>query len=57
MKVCAEHLAELEQWAIDQVGETIPWCGTCYPASDVSRPAEPEKPCPDCFEVHNGECL
>ena len=32
VKVCADHLAELEQWAIDQVGRPIPPCGTCHPA-------------------------
>jgi hypothetical protein len=38
VKVCAEHLAELEQWAIDQVGEPIPPCGTCHPARDAVQP-------------------
>lgn len=40
VKVCAEHLAELEQWAIDHVGEPIPRCGTCHPA----RHAAPSVP-------------
>jgi hypothetical protein len=31
VKVCAEHLAELGQWAINQVGEPIPPCGSCHP--------------------------
>ncbi|MCW2690930.1 MAG: hypothetical protein JWR37_5820, partial [Mycobacterium sp.] len=38
VKVCAEHLAELEQWAIDQVGEPIPRCGSCHPARHAVRP-------------------
>jgi hypothetical protein len=39
VKVCAEHLAELEQWAINQVGEPIPPCGTCHPARHAVQPA------------------
>jgi hypothetical protein len=31
VKICAEQLAELEQWAIDQVGEPIRRCGICHP--------------------------
>jgi uncharacterized protein YggE len=31
VKVCAELLAELDRWAIDQVGEVIVRCGTCRP--------------------------
>jgi hypothetical protein len=31
VKVCAEQLAELEQRAIDQVGEPIRRCGICHP--------------------------
>lgn len=38
VKVCAEHLAELEQWAIDQVGEPIPRCGSCHPVRHAVRP-------------------
>jgi hypothetical protein len=38
VKVCAEQLAELERWAIDQVGEPIQPCGTCHPARDAVRP-------------------
>ena len=38
MKVCAEHLAEIEQWAIDRVGEPIRRCGTCHPAQGAVRP-------------------
>jgi hypothetical protein len=38
VKVCAQHLAELDQWAIDQVGEPIMRCGTCHPAGDAVPP-------------------
>jgi hypothetical protein len=38
VKVCAEHLAEVEQWAINQVGEPIRRCGTCHPARPALRP-------------------
>jgi hypothetical protein len=31
VKVCAEHLADLEQWATDNVHEPIAPCGTCNP--------------------------
>src|SRR3954469_15286129 len=37
VKVCAEHLAELEQWAIDQVGEPIRRCGSCQPTRHPER--------------------
>jgi TPR repeat protein len=39
VKYCAEHLAELDQWAISNVGEPIRRCGTCHPASDVVKPS------------------
>jgi hypothetical protein len=38
VKVCAEHLAELEQWERDQVGRAIRRCGTCHSARDAVRP-------------------
>ncbi|WP_205876832.1 hypothetical protein [Mycobacterium camsae] len=38
VKVCAQHIAELEQWASDQVGQPIPSCGTCQPARDAVQP-------------------
>lgn len=41
VKVCAEQLAELEQWAIDEVGEPIRRCGTCSPTRDAVRPVRP----------------
>src|SRR5262245_45567330 len=39
VKVCAEHLAELEQWANDTVGQPISPCGTCRPGSGAVQPA------------------
>jgi hypothetical protein len=37
VKVCAEQLAGLEQWATDQVGQPIPPCGTCHPTRHTAR--------------------
>ncbi len=44
VKVCAEHLAELDQWAVDQVGNPIAPCGTCHPASDSHSPSSIQPP-------------
>ena len=33
VKICADGLAELEQWANDQVGEPIRPCGICRPVT------------------------
>jgi hypothetical protein len=60
VKVCAEQLAELEQWAIDQVGEPIWRCGTCHPARDALRSISTKRtertvarPVPEGrFEIH-----
>jgi hypothetical protein len=38
VKICAEHLGELEQWAFDQVGQSIPRCGSCHPSRPAGRP-------------------
>ncbi|GFM17222.1 uncharacterized protein PO1_contig-015-2 [Mycobacterium sp. PO1] len=38
VKVCAEDLAELEQWAIEILGQPISPCGTCRPASGGGQP-------------------
>ncbi|WP_156685609.1 hypothetical protein [Mycobacterium sp. Marseille-P9652] len=43
VKVCAEQLAELEQWAIDQVGQPIPPCGICRPASAAGQHTFPKQ--------------
>lgn len=32
VKVCAQSIAELENWTEDHVGKPIPTCGTCDPA-------------------------
>lgn len=37
VKVCAEHLPELEQWAIAHVGERIAPCGRCQPDGVVAQ--------------------
>jgi hypothetical protein len=37
VKICAEHVPELEQWAIEQVGKPIPPCGVCHPARHPAR--------------------
>jgi hypothetical protein len=38
VKVCAERVAELDKWANNRVGESIPRCGICHPARHVVRP-------------------
>jgi hypothetical protein len=38
VKVCAEQLAEPDQWASDQVGGPIPRCQTCHPARHPAQP-------------------
>jgi|GEM_PF-833573 hypothetical protein len=54
VKVCADHLVELDQWATNQVGEPIARCGTCHPATAVpaitqtEQAAAPEGRC----EIH-----
>ncbi len=46
VKVCAEFRADVEQWAVETVGQSIDPCGTCCPPSGVgarsaaTRPAE-----------------
>lgn len=41
VKVCAEHLIELEQWASEHAEEPIPACGICHSAHTV-RPTAPQ---------------
>ncbi len=36
VKVCADELADLEQWATNHAGGPIRWCATCHPARDSS---------------------
>lgn len=60
VKVCAERLAELEGWAINKVGQPIPPCGVCHPASEAGLHTSPKQaeqapppPTPDGrFQVH-----
>lgn len=33
VKICADQLAELEQWATDDLRQLIPPCGTCHPGT------------------------
>lgn len=33
VKICAEQLAELDQWAVEQMRQPIARCGTCHPDS------------------------
>jgi hypothetical protein len=39
VKVCAEQLIDLDQWAANEVGEAIVRCGTCHPASAAVQPS------------------
>lgn len=36
VKVCAQHLVELDRWAIDHVAKPVPPCGICQPASSAA---------------------
>jgi hypothetical protein len=38
VKVCAEHVAELDKWANDMVAESVPRCRICHPDRHVVRP-------------------
>ncbi|WP_205878802.1 hypothetical protein [Mycobacterium camsae] len=38
VKVCAEHVADLKQWAIEMAGRPISPCGTCRPISAGVEP-------------------
>jgi hypothetical protein len=44
VKVCAGQLAELDRWAINQVGQPIPPCGTCHPTRRPVRPVSTKQP-------------
>ncbi|WP_461480040.1 hypothetical protein [Mycobacterium sp. HUMS_1102779] len=44
VKVCAEQLADLEQWATDNVREPIPLCGICHPGSALQAQARRGQP-------------
>lgn len=57
VKVCAERLAELDRWAISQVGQPIGRCGTCLPAGQPLSPS-PIKPSEQMLgaAVPDGRC-
>jgi len=56
VKVCTEHLAELEQWAIDQVGEPIRRCGICHPGRHGAAPMSPARTEPAAGPAPKGRC-
>ncbi len=43
VKKCADQLAELEQWAIHEVGQHIPPCGACHPHGVAAQPTSVKK--------------
>jgi hypothetical protein len=43
VKVCAEHLAELEMWEINKVEEPIRRCGICHPGRDRAPSMSPAR--------------
>lgn len=43
VKVCADHLADLDLWAVDHVGKSITPCGICHPAGLVVQPTSRKK--------------
>lgn len=55
VKVCADQLAALEQWATDAVGQSIPSCGMCGQTAEGARGAAiaGTAPAPEGrFQVH-----
>lgn len=38
VKICAEQIAELDQWTINQVGAPVVRCGTCHPPGPTAQP-------------------
>jgi len=42
VKVCSEHRADVEQWAIEAVGQLIDPCGTCCPSDGAAQLYAPE---------------
>ena len=49
------RLAQLR--ALDPSVKTTPLGDVRLGANDLRRPEKPEITCPDCYTVHNGECL
>jgi hypothetical protein len=43
VKVCAEHLAELDLWRTEGVGEQIRPCRICHPTPDARRPVSSKR--------------
>jgi hypothetical protein len=43
VKVCAEQVAELEQWAVDQVGEPLRRCRACHPVRNAIPSGQPDR--------------
>lgn len=37
VKVCSERVAELQQWAIGEVGQSVAACGICGPAGGIPQ--------------------
>lgn len=37
VKVCSERVAELQQWAIGKVGQSVAACGICSPAQSIPQ--------------------
>jgi len=56
IKVCTEHLAELEQWAIDQVGEPIRRCGICHQGRHGAALMSPARTEPAADPAPKGRC-
>lgn len=57
VKVCAEDLAELEKWAIDQVREPIRRCGICHAGPDTGLSISTKQPEPaPAGPVSKGRC-
>lgn len=60
VKVCAEHMIGIEQWAAEHVGEPISGCRTCRPGQDVpprvldreTETAASSSEHADRFEIH-----
>lgn len=36
VKVCSDHLADLDAWALNKLGETMPRCGICHPSESAA---------------------
>ncbi|QNI06033.1 hypothetical protein GAN17_06805 [Mycobacterium kubicae] len=60
VKVCSEHLADIEQWATETLGQPIAPCGICGPSrgdTQAARAGQPEQAVETptlkgCYEIH-----